>query len=172
MVVVMVFGVALRLGPPRQALRTGLAVALLTLLPIVALMIRQVRFGSWANVDASNRAERPLLFAGCMVALVALVAYAIVFQPATFLVRGAVGVLAMLAACALATRWVKVSLHMAFGALAATTLVAVGSPAGWFLVAALPPLAWSRLALGRHQAVEVAVGLLAGVAAGYVIVAV
>lgn len=62
MTIVMVLGAALHFGTPREAFRTVLLVALIALLPVAVLMVRQVRRGSWANVDASNRAERPLLF--------------------------------------------------------------------------------------------------------------
>lgn len=169
MSMVMVLGVALHLSTPREALRTLLLVALIALLPIAALMVRQVRRGSWTNVDASNRAERPLLFAVGIVALAVLLGAVLVFRPGSFLLRGAVGVLGMLAVCAVATRWVKVSLHMAFGALATTTLLFLGSPAGWVLLAVMPALAWSRLALKRHSPAEVAIGLLVGIAFGFAI---
>jgi len=166
MTLVMVLGTALRFSSPGEALRTVLVVALVALLPVAALMIRQVRRGSWTNVDASNRAERPLLFAVGIAALAVLVGAVLVFRPGSFLLRGAAGVLIMLAVCAVATRWVKVSLHMAFGALATTTLLSLGSPAGWVLLAVMPGLAWSRLALERHRPAEVALGLLVGIAFG------
>jgi hypothetical protein len=169
MVMVMVLGAALRFGTPREALRTLLLVALVALLPVAALMVRQVRSGSWTNVDASDRAERPLLFAVGIVALVVLLGAVLVFRPGSFLLRGVAGVLIMLAVCAVATRWVKVSLHMAFGALATTTLLSLGSPAGWALLAVMPALGWSRLALKRHRPAEVAIGLLVGVAFGLAI---
>ncbi len=167
MTVVMVLGAALHFGTPREALRTLLIVVLIALVPIAALMIRQVRQGAWANVDASNHAERPLLFAVGIVALAALLGSVLVFRPGSFLIRGASGVLIMLAVCAVATRWVKVSLHMAFGALATTTLLSLGSPVGWVLLAVMPALAWSRLALERHRPAEVAAGVLVGIAIGY-----
>jgi hypothetical protein len=166
---VAVFGMALHFGTPREALRTLLLFVLIALLPIGVLMVRQVRRGSWTNVDASNRAERPLLFAVSIVAFALLLGVALVFRPASSLIRGAIGVLLMLAVCAAATRWVKVSLHMAFGALSTTTLLFVGSPVGWVLLAVMPVLAWSRLALKRHSSSEVAIGLLVGVAFGYAI---
>ena len=169
MAMVMVLGAALRFSTPREALRTVLLVTLIALLPVAALMVRQVRRGSWTNVDASNRAERPLLFAVGIAALAMLLGAVLVFRPGSFLVRGTVGVLIMLAVCAVATRWVKVSLHMAFGALATTTLLSLGSPAGWVLLAVMPALAWSRLALERHRPAEVAIGLLVGIAFGYAI---
>lgn len=163
---VMILGVALRFGTPREAFRALLLVALVALLPVAVLMVRQVRRGTWTNVDASNRAERPLLFTVGIVALAVLLGAVALFRPGSFLLRGGAGVLAMLAVCAVATRWVKVSLHMAFAALATTTLLFLGSPAGWALLALLPALAWSRLALKRHTAAEVAAGVLIGIASG------
>jgi membrane-associated phospholipid phosphatase len=170
MVVAMVLGAALRFSAPREAVRTVALVALIALVPVALLMVRQVRSGSWANVDASNRAERPALFVVGIAALLALLGTTLALRPGSFLTRGTVGVLLMLAVCAVATKWVKVSLHAAFGALAATTLLLLGSPAGWLLFAVLPLLAWSRLALRRHTASEVVAGLLVGLAFGYAIV--
>src|SRR5437763_3240456 len=118
MTIFRVRGAALHFTTPCEALRTLLLVTLIALLPIAALMVRQVRRGAWTNVDASNRAERPLLFAVGIVALAVLLRAVPVFRPGSFLIRGAVGVLSMLAVCAVATKWIKVSLHMAFGALA------------------------------------------------------
>jgi membrane-associated phospholipid phosphatase len=169
MTIIMVLAAALHLSTPREALRTVLLVTLIALLPVAALMVRQVRKGSWTNADASNRAERPLLFAVAIVALAVLIGAVLAFRPGSFLIRGAAGVLIMFAVCAVATRWVKVSLHMAFGALATTTLLSLGSPAGWVLLAVMPALAWSRMALERHRPAEVVVGLLVGIAFGYAI---
>ena len=169
MVGVMIIAAALHFGTPREAAHALLLVTVVTFLPVAVLIIRQVLRGSWANVDASERAERPLLFAVGIIALAALLGYALLFRPGSFLIRGGIGVLGMLAGCAVATRWVKVSLHMAFGALATTTLLYLGSPAGWVLLAILPALAWSRLTLDRHGPAEVALGVLAGFVAGYAI---
>ena len=167
MTIVMVLGAALQFGSPREGFEAVLLVAVVALLPVAALMTRQVRKGSWTHVDASRPAERPLLFAVCIVALAILVGIVFVLQPGSLFVRGAIGVLAMLCFCAMVTKWGKVSLHMAFAALAAATLLSVGSPVGWVLVALLPALAWSRLTLKRHRPAEVVVGLLIGLGAGY-----
>src|SRR5829696_1609377 len=93
MAIIMVLGAALRFGTPREALRTLLLVTLISLLPVAALMVRQVRKGSWTNVDASNRAERPLLFAVGIAALAILLGAVLVFRPGSFLIRGVAGVL-------------------------------------------------------------------------------
>jgi hypothetical protein len=72
----------------------------------------------------------------------------------------------MLAVCALVTRWVKVSLLMAFRRARHHDAPALGSPIGWVLLAMMPALAWSRLAVQRHRPSEVAIGLLVGTAFG------
>jgi phosphatidylserine synthase len=59
MTIVMVLGAALHFSTPREAMWTVLLVTLIGLLPVAALMVHQVRRGSWANVDASERADRP-----------------------------------------------------------------------------------------------------------------
>lgn len=169
MVAVMVAAVALRHATRAEAARIVVIVIVITLVPIAILMIRQVRRGSWNNVDASNASERPVLFAVGIVGVAILIAYSLYFQPASFLVRGSIGVLMMLACCAFLVRWVKVSLHMAFCALAATILVLLDSPMGWAFLLFLPVLAWSRYALGRHRQHELVLGSAIGLATGLAI---
>jgi hypothetical protein len=151
---------------PGDAVRTVAVVALFTVVPLSILMARQVRRGAWENVDASKHADRPTLYLVGGLAVMALLAYVMARPSEPFLVRGVVATLAMLAACAIATRWIKVSLHMAFAAFAATAQALMRSPAGYLLLAVLPPLMWSRLALRRHTAAEVALGTIIGAAAG------
>ncbi len=74
--------------------------------------------------------------------------------------------LGMVAVSGLATRWIKVSLHTAFGVLAATALILTRSPVGYALLFALPVLVWSRLTLKRHSVAEVVLGGAIGAAAG------
>jgi membrane-associated phospholipid phosphatase len=169
MVALLVVVTALHFGGPGEAVRSLGLVTLLSVLPVAILMVRQVRRGSWKDADASSRRDRPVLFLVGAGGMVALVLYALLLRPQSFLLRGAVGTLAMLAACAVATRWLKVSLHMAFGALATTSLLLLGSTVGWALLLTMPVLAWSRLYLGRHKLAEVVAGSLAGVVSGFAI---
>ena len=134
--------------------------------PLAVLMWRQVRKGRWDNADASNRSERPILYVVGAGAVAALLAFLLLVRSQSSMVRGVVATLGMMAVCAVATRWVKVSLHMAFAALAATALVVARSPVGYALMLALPAIAWSRLVLQRHTPVEVALGTLIGAGAG------
>lgn len=166
MVAVMVAVAAAARQTPGEAARSVGVVVLFTILPLAVLMWRQVRRGTWENVDASNRAERPVLYLVGGIALVAFLAYLFLAGPESFMVRGVVLILAMTAVCAAATSLVKVSLHTAFAALAATALSLARSPFGYALLLALPAIVWSRLALHRHTPLEVTLGGIIGASAG------
>jgi hypothetical protein len=168
MVSVMVGTAAAVRQTPEAALRSVAIVVLVTIVPLLILMTRKVRSGAWENADASNRKERPILYLVGTLGLVGLLAYLTVFtvlRPQDFMIRGLIATLGMFAACAAATRWIKVSLHMAFAALAATALSLMGSAVGYVLVLMLPALAWARLTLGRHTPLELALGTAAGTTA-------
>jgi hypothetical protein len=141
-------------------------VVLFTIAPLGVLMWHQVRRGRWKNADASNRAERPALYLAGGLALIALLASLLAMAPQSFMVRGVIATFAMLAVCAAVTRWIKVSLHMAFATLAAITLAFMRSPVGYALVLALPAIAWSRFTLQRHTSLELALGTMIGASAG------
>jgi magnesium-transporting ATPase (P-type) len=166
MVGVMVGTAAAERQTAGEAFRTVAIVVLVTIVPLAILMVRQVRRGAWENVDASNRNERPILYVVGGVALLALLAYLVVLRPQSFMVRGVLATLGMLACCAFLTKWIKVSLHMAFATLAATALVLSRSPVGYALLMGLPALVWSRLTLERHTLPEVVLGTIVGAAAG------
>jgi membrane-associated phospholipid phosphatase len=164
MVGVMVGAAAAARQTAGEAVRSVGAVVLFTIVPLAVLMWRQVRRGQWENVDASNRGERPILYVVGGAGVVALLAYVVIRQQ-SFMVRGVVATLGMMALSAAATRWIKVSLHMAFVALAATALAVARSPIGYLLLLALPALGWSRLVLQRHTPLEVALGAIIGAGA-------
>jgi len=154
-----------------DALRSALLVAACVIVPIAALMVLQVRRGRWSNVDASKPSERPALFLVALAGVVGALAWLFVHDPRSFLVRGMLVVAAFLLVAAILTRLgLKVSLHAAFAALAATTLCLLGSRVGYALAAVVPLVCWSRLALARHRVGELVVGLALGIAAGAVLV--
>jgi len=158
-----------RVGPAAAARTVGLVGALFVL-PVAALIARQVRRGAWGTVDASDPRERPILFLVGAAGLLALFGYFARVRAGTPLVAGSAGVLAMVVVCAAMTPWVKLSLHMAAAALAASVLLGRGIAIGWLLAAVLPMLGWSRVALGRHRWLEVALGAAVGACTGALIV--
>jgi hypothetical protein len=167
-VLLLVGAVEARRGPAAAA-RAVATVAVLFVLPVAVLIVRQTRRGAWSTVDASNPRERPLLYLVGGAGLVALFGFLLATQPATPLLRGAAGTLGMLAVCAVATRWVKISLHVAVAALASAILLERGMILGWLLAALVPVLAWARVAMSRHRWIEVVLGMAVGAAAGVLI---
>jgi ABC-type Fe3+ transport system permease subunit len=153
-----------------NAVQSVLVVVIAVVVPLALLMFSQVRRGRWSNVDASKPSERPVLFGVALAGLVAALGWLLLNDPQSFLVRGMLVAAAFLLVAALLTRWVKLSLHVAFAALTATTLVLLGSAVGYPLVAVVAVLFWSRLALGRHRVHELLVGLVLGVLSGIVLV--
>ncbi|WP_372014994.1 hypothetical protein [Pseudoxanthomonas sp. 10H] len=130
---------------------------------------RRWRSGRWSTVDASRPQERPVLY---LLALVLAIGYwRWLGGGASPLSGGVLAAVAMLCAAGLANRWIKLSLHLASLAFAGIVLLAVWRPAGCALLALVPALAWSRLALGRHRLEEVVGGALLGGAAGWMAVA-
>ena len=169
MVVLLVAVPAMR-GASGNALHSVLLVVMVVVVPMMVLMFRQVRHGRWSDVDASKRSDRPVLFMVALAGVIAALGWLLLNDPESFLVRGMLVVAAFLLVSALLTRWIKLSLHVAFAALTATTLCLLGSVLGYALIAVVPVVGWSRLALARHRAYELLVGLLLGVLAGVVLV--
>jgi hypothetical protein len=156
--------------PSGNAVQSALLVVIAVVIPIAALMFRQVGRKRWSNVDASKPSERPVLFMVALAGLVAALAWLLLTDPHSFLVRGVLIVAAFLLLAAFLTRWVKLSLHVAFAALAATTLSLLGSPVGYALIAVVPVVFWSRISLARHRVHEILVGLVLGVLTGIVLI--
>lgn len=162
--------VALLVGstiPPAEVPRSFALVAVAAILPVGILMALQVRRGSWANVDASNQSERPLLFVVATTSLVALLVSLFLLRPQSILLKGTIAVLAMLVLSAITSRWLKVSLHMAFASFATAALLLLGSLVGAGLLLVLPLIAWSRLYLRRHAPSELVAGVIVGAATGF-----
>ena len=144
--------------------------AVAVIVPIAVLMFGQVRRGRWSNVDASKQSERPALFVVALTGLVAALGWLLLNDPQSFLVRGMFVVAAFLLVAAILTRWVKLSLHVAFVALTSTALCLIGSWVGYVLIGLIPVMCWSRVALGRHRPHELVVGLALGVVTGFALV--
>ena len=143
------------------------AVGILTAIAIVwAFVLQRRRSGRWGTVDASERKERPLLYA--LALLVAAGYWWWLGGRASSTGNGVVAVIAMLCFAGIANRWIKLSLHMASLAFAGATLLSLWPPAGIAALLALPLLGWSRLRMARHTLPEVlggsTLGLLSGVA--------
>ena len=125
----------------------------------------QVRAGRWSHVDASARHERKSLnvLLGGVCLLSAVLLWFLTRRPYMSFGLALSGALIVIAL--VISRWVKVSLHVAFAAFATALLwpIKLAIVAGVLLTAVV---VWSRLVLGRHVAADVAAGLLLGAAVG------
>lgn len=169
MVSLLVAVIAIRQSSGRTV-HSVLVVVIAVIVPVAALMVHQVRRGRWSNVDASKPSERPLLFLVAFAGLAAAFGWLLFNDPQSFLLRGTLVAAVFLGLAAFLTRWVKLSLHVAFAALTATTLCLLGSAVGYVLIPVVPLLCWSRIALARHRVHEVWGGLVFGILIGIALV--
>ena len=158
---------AVRSSDANAALAGWILAAIIGLgLFVFAFSVLQVRRGRWQHVDASGHGERRSL--NIFLLLVFVVAAVLVRSQSVapslslaLLLAAAIILLALMLSA-----WCKLSLHMAFAAFAVfvpgTLLAAI------VFAALLAPIAWSRRVLGRHDWLDIAIGLLVGAAAGIV----
>ena len=142
------------------------AIAATLILPLAFILIRRTRRGDWSDFDVSRREQRPGLYYAAipLLAIAALVVWRLGASP-RFL-RSFLAIAFLFAAGLIGNRFLKISLHMMFGAFC-TAIIARLYPSSLFLtLPLLAALAWSRWRLERHTPAEIAVGLILGTAAG------
>jgi hypothetical protein len=166
MVAVMVIVAGSRFAAGAEVLYPALLVLAIVLIPTSIVMFVQVRRKRWANSDASNMSERPWLLLVILIALIVLLGFLLLQDPNSFLIKGVFASGLMVLVALIGTRWMKMSIHMAFAGFACTLLCILGSVVGYVLLVVVPLLAWSRLALKRHRPHELVLGLALGVLAG------
>ena len=147
----------------RAGLLFGAAVALATVVPVIALVVRGVRRSAYTDYDVSDRGQRSGFYRALFVVLPIGSAALWVLEPA--LRPGIVATWALILTSMGANHFVKSSLHVGFAAYCAT-LAPLSPWTAPLAVAAVGAVAWSRLALRRHTRLEIAVGAALGVAAG------
>ena len=148
---------------PASLARTALGIAVAVAI-VWGFVLQRRRSGRWGTVDASDRRERPVLYA--LVLAVALGYWWWLGGTRSATSNGVLAAVAMLCVAGIANRWIKLSLHMASLAFAGVSLLALWMPVGIAALLLLPLLAWSRLRLARHTPPEVIGGALLGVLAG------
>ena len=153
-----------RLPPERAALIVGIVV-LVSVVPMLLLIARQVRSGAWTNYDVSVREQRIGLYPAALAiatATVLVLAWAQVPRP---ILQGVLATLLLIGIAALVNLRLKISLHTAFAVFTALALWPSRGLVTGVLVLALA-IAWSRLEMARHTLPEVIGGALLGAAVG------
>lgn len=139
-----------------------------TILPLLAITIRNVRRGSWSDHDVSQHGQRLGLYRAAfpLLAVSAVLLYALDASPR--MLRGVAAAAVMLALGVAGNRFLKISLHMMTAGYCAVVIGRLYPQSAWALVLAAAAIAWSRRRLDRHTWAEVIVGTVIGAAAGWV----
>ncbi len=129
----------------------------------------QVKRGRWAHVDASQPSERRTLNRTLLVAVAIGALLSWLRSPTPDLAVMLAWAASIVASAMLATRWCKLSLHVAMAVYAAGLLWPLGAWAVGAGCTFAALVAWSRLQLSRHQPRDIVAGAAAGaLAAGAV----
>ena len=147
---------------PQNVLPLTFAFALVVLLPLGLLIWRSRASGRWRTVDASDKADRPVLYLTIAAVLIGAGAYFHFVEHSALFVRGCFVVGAMMLVAFALNYWIKFSLHVAFASFCGLLLGAVQLRAGLLILLCLPALIWSRLVLSRHVLSETIGGLILG----------
>ena len=147
-------------------LRVSGLIAAVTVLPLLAITLRNVRRGAWSNFDVSDRSQRGGLYrSGVPLTLLGAAAlYSTNASPAV--VRGALIAAAMLLVALLLSPFLKTSLHLLFASWSGILIIREFPLAAPLVLVAVLALAWSRLRLSRHTPAELLVGAIIGVGGG------
>ena len=160
----------LTIGATTRSWRWAALVAAGTTLPLLAIIARKVRRGSWSDFDVSRHDQRHGLYAAA-IPLVVITALVFWFLGAhRDLLRGFAAATVMLGLGAAANRFLKTSMHMMCAAFCAVIMIRVYPLSAIGVIPFVAAVAWSRRKLERHTLVEVLVGLGIGLAAGLVVV--
>lgn len=141
--------------------RSGLLMAGVFVAVSVAIVLG-IRAGRFNDFDVSERERRagfyPLVIAGT-------IGMAYSFRQDAQAMRACISAGALLVSCGVANRWLKASLHTAFGLYVAGLWATWSLSAGLLVLPFAAAVAWSRVHLGRHSMREVLVGAALGLVA-------
>ena len=138
-----------------------------TVLPLLAITIRNVRRGVWGDHDVSRREQRLGLYRVAF-PLLAVSALLLWWTGAgEGMLRGVAAAAVMFALGAIGNRFLKISLHMMTAAYCAVVIVRLYPWSALAIVPFVAAIAWSRRKLERHTWAEVFVGLGIGAAAAF-----
>ena len=127
----------------------------------------QVRRGHWQHIDASQPIERRRLNGVLLLVLGGATLWAFVRQGWTSLTVASGAAAMIVVAALLLSRWLKLSLHVAFGVFAAFLPGPGWAALGLATLAAA--VAWSRWVLQRHTPRDLLAGTLVGAMAGLLV---
>ncbi len=140
----------------------GLVVAVFSSVLPMAFIVRGARLGRWDGHHVRNRDGRTVPLLLCLASTVLGLAILLFGHAPPDVTALDVAMLATLFACAIVTRWWKISLHSAVAGGAVATLVLLYGPLLLLLTPFVVLIGWSRVAVGDHTVAQVIAGALIG----------
>ena len=142
------------------------AIAASTILPLTVVLLRRRLRRIWSDFDVSHRDQRPGLYYAAipLLTLASLAGWALDAPP--WFLRSFVAFAFLFVAGLAGNRFLKISLHMMFGAFCLAVLARLHFSSIFLTAPLLGGLAWSRWRLERHTPAEIAASLLLGLIAG------
>lgn len=139
------------------------------ILPLLGIIIRNVRRGSWSDHDVSRREQRSGLYKAIfpLLAFSALALY--LLGASAGMMRGMAAAAVMFTLGIFGNRFLKISLHMMAAAYCAVLISRLYPWSIWFVVPFAIAIAWSRRKLDRHTWAEIGVGSAIGAAAALLV---
>lgn len=135
------------------------------MLLMTLFLVYRKRKGLISNWDVSVRSQRGKSIYRPILILIMVAAALLYYFKQPFVGQTLVFGLFM-ATCFIINSKVKISQHTAIAAYLSLLLLPVNLTAGLILLVATPFIAWSRVVLGRHQPLEVAIGGVVGAVFG------
>ena len=137
-------------------------IAASTTVPMLAIIARKVRRGTWSDFDVSRHEQRSGLYhAGIpLLALCVLLLY--LLGASSEMMRGVAAGSVMFLAGLLGNRFLKISMHMMFAAFCTVALARTYPSSLYGTLPFLAAIAWSRRFLDRHTWAEIATGVVIG----------
>lgn len=130
----------------------------LSVLPVLAVVIYLVRRKKLDGVFENPRRQRTGIY--LLASALGAIGYGLLWSlkaPELLVATFAAGLAAIVIFTGINLIW-KISVHSAFMAGAAAILIIVYGVAAAWTVILLPPIAWARMALKQHSALQVAAG--------------
>jgi hypothetical protein len=140
----------------------GLVVAVFSSVLPMAFIVRGARLGRWDGHHVRNREGRLVPLALCLGSTAAGLAILLSGHAPRDVIALDVAMLVTLFACAIVTRWWKISLHCAVAGGAVATLALLYGPLLLALVPIVVVIAWSRVAVRDHTVAQAIAGSLIG----------
>lgn len=131
---------------------------------VVALfVIIGVMLGVFSNFDVSKREQRPLLFAFSAFAMFSYLLSLFILNGPKVLFIALFAIILGLVFIATVNRWIKASIHMATFTSVILFIGIIYKGYYFLLLSLIPLLAWSRVKIKEHTAMETLVGTVLGV---------